>query len=447
MGLPLVGENVAFVRDPVAFVSARATQHGPVFRTNVLGGATAIAASHRAALDVLHSTDAEAGDAYAEFLGPLYPAPNVLLLRNADPMRGSLVAKFGAALSEDAVDGYRPAIEMAARAAIAHVAERPGRRIDVKLYDTFKHASERVMLDLLVGVLDEKARDDARKSARAHFRALVAAPVHVELFGRRSARAEATRARKHLITRATSAVETECTRLKNASDDALAATPLEALVRGIGGSKATKGDRSLLVDHLVLLLSEAVPKSIASGLVSLFAALSGPDASNADVGGMSIEPALMEALRMWPPLIGGLRVTGDGPVEIAGVQVPPGHRLWYSALQANRDPASYRDPDSFRPERWADKLAESKPSRCPFAHLANAPAENMEEPPMPVTFGAGDRACPGRFLAWEILLALARALLEVGEVLPRDAGGKEPELRYLPVCRPVDEVVVQLRRR
>lgn len=442
VGLPLIGENVAFLRDPIAFVRARSTQHGPVFLTNVLGGLTAIAASHRASLDVLHSTTAEAGDAYAEFLAPLYPSPTLLLLRTRDPLRASLQSKFAAALSEAAVDAYRPAVIAAARDALAHIGRLPGRVVDVPLYDTLKHAAERVMQELLIGVLDERAREEARRCARAHFRALVAAPVSVELFGRRSARAEAARARRHLSSRAASAVEAEIARRKRTPASRRAATPLEALVRDIGGDKSTKADREALVNHIVLLLSEAIPKSLASGLVSLFVALSDARAP----GGGALEPALMEALRMWPPLIGGLRVTRDGPVRVAGVDVPAGHRLWYSALQANRDPAAYCDPDSFRPERWEGMIAASKASRCPFAHLAKAAGETAEEPPMPVTFGAGDRACPGRFLAWEILLALARGLLEFGEIVPRDVGETEPEMRYLPVCRPVKEVVMRLRK-
>ena len=39
---PLLGETLAFLRDPFAFVARRVAKHGPVFRTHLLGRPTVI---------------------------------------------------------------------------------------------------------------------------------------------------------------------------------------------------------------------------------------------------------------------------------------------------------------------------------------------------------------------------------------------------------------------
>ncbi len=92
LGLSLVGETVPFLRDPVSFVTDRLARYGAVFRTNVLAQPTVVACTYASALDVLHPSSgpsAEAGDACAEFLGPLYPVaePTAAQLRLAAARR------------------------------------------------------------------------------------------------------------------------------------------------------------------------------------------------------------------------------------------------------------------------------------------------------------------------------------------------------------------------
>src|SRR5260221_551473 len=48
-GLPLVGETLAFAKNPFQFIEERLAKHGPVFRTRVLGRNTAVIAGPEAA--------------------------------------------------------------------------------------------------------------------------------------------------------------------------------------------------------------------------------------------------------------------------------------------------------------------------------------------------------------------------------------------------------------
>jgi|GEM_PF-1385570 len=48
LGLPLLGETLAMIRDPYAFLAERKARHGPVFRSKILGRKVAFVSGPRA---------------------------------------------------------------------------------------------------------------------------------------------------------------------------------------------------------------------------------------------------------------------------------------------------------------------------------------------------------------------------------------------------------------
>jgi len=48
-------------------------------------------------------------------------------------------------------------------------------------------------------------------------------------------------------------------------------------------------------------------------------------------------------------------------VEIGGFGLPPATNVMFLPYIVQRDPRWFEDPDSFRPERWADGLAQRLP--------------------------------------------------------------------------------------
>jgi cytochrome P450 len=99
-----------------------------------------------------------------------------------------------------------------------------------------------------------------------------------------------------------------------------------------------------------------------------------------------------ETLRLYPPIWGfGRQAIRD--TELGPYRIPAGATVFASQWVLHRDPRYFRDPDEFRPERWADGLATTLP-RCAF---------------MP--FGAGPRRCLGStFALLEAMLVLATIL-------------------------------------
>lgn len=106
-----------------------------------------------------------------------------------------------------------------------------------------------------------------------------------------------------------------------------------------------------------------------------------------------LEAVMQESLRLYGAAPGGLpRIVPPGGRELDGYFVPEGTTVTTQAYTLHRNPAIFKDPNTFNPERW----------------LAATP--QMEEAFMP--FGAGSRICIGLHLArLEIMLACAAFFL------------------------------------
>lgn len=96
-------------------------------------------------------------------------------------------------------------------------------------------------------------------------------------------------------------------------------------------------------------------------------------------------------------------------------RVPRGAILLPAAMWFARDPASYRDPEAFAPER----------------HLpAGAGGTGPEPDPAGYVFGFGRRVCPGRKLVEDALfLTVAKTLAVFDVSRARDSQGREVEYR------------------
>ncbi|WP_309620265.1 cytochrome P450 [Salinibacterium sp.] len=144
-----------------------------------------------------------------------------------------------------------------------------------------------------------------------------------------------------------------------------------------------------------------------------------PESGEIDLRGIMSAPTatavMAESLRLAPPVwVAPRRAIDD--VEVAGVAVPKGAHVIVSQYASHRNARFFPDPDSFRPERWADGFEASLPRGAYFP------------------FGAGTRKCLGdQFALLEshiILMELARTArpIPVGLGLPK----AEPRATYRP---------------
>lgn len=113
----------------------------------------------------------------------------------------------------------------------------------------------------------------------------------------------------------------------------------------------------------------------------LRAVLNGRSPEPSDFAKLPYLYALMhEVLRLYPPAYITAR-TSIEPTQIAGYDFPPGSTMLMSQWVMHRDPRFYDDPDTFRPERWLEGLADRLPAGAYFP------------------FGDGPRRCIGQGFA------------------------------------------------
>ncbi|WP_436926398.1 cytochrome P450 [Halosimplex amylolyticum] len=119
-------------------------------------------------------------------------------------------------------------------------------------------------------------------------------------------------------------------------------------------------------------------------------AADGPRPTAADLFELSyLDRVVDEALRLYPPAYTVFREpTRD--VQIGGYEIPEGSTISMPQWVIHRDERWYDDPDAFRPERWTDDFREELPEYAYFP------------------FGGGPRHCIGmRFALMETKLVLA----------------------------------------
>lgn len=107
-----------------------------------------------------------------------------------------------------------------------------------------------------------------------------------------------------------------------------------------------------------------------------------------------VDAIVNEVLRMWPPTSVSPRTTAES-FEFDGVTVPAGVTVLHSPYVTHHLPELWPDPDTFRPQRWAD---------------------GRPEPYTFVPFGGGYRRCIGFIFATQQLKVLVVELLRTLEL-------------------------------
>jgi cytochrome P450 len=145
--------------------------------------------------------------------------------------------------------------------------------------------------------------------------------------------------------------------------------------------------------------------------------LGGGPPEAADFGRLPYLQAVMsEILRLYPPAYITAREAIE-PCQIGGYEFLPGTTILFSQWVMHRDPRYFDDPDTFRPERWIEGLANRLPAGAYYP------------------FGDGPRRCIGQGFA------LLEAAIVIGTLAQRF------RFRLVPGHLVVAEPLVTLRPR
>ncbi|KAI1342285.1 cytochrome P450 [Xylariaceae sp. FL0016] len=130
-----------------------------------------------------------------------------------------------------------------------------------------------------------------------------------------------------------------------------------------------------------------------------------------------------------------------------GVHLPPGTMVSILAHQAQTDPTSFADPETYDPFRFArprEAAADRETGRPGLSHLSFVSTGSDYLP-----FSHGKHACPGRFLVdFELKMVLAYVLMNYDMEFPESYEGKRPpNFWFAGFGIPPIEAKVRVRRR
>ncbi|KIW16570.1 hypothetical protein PV08_03758 [Exophiala spinifera] len=142
-----------------------------------------------------------------------------------------------------------------------------------------------------------------------------------------------------------------------------------------------------------------------------------------------LEATEIECLRMHPPIGYAMpRLTPPRGAVICGTYVPGNVDVGVPAAIIGRNPAVYRNPDSWQPDRWLDENADMATMKLCF-----------------LGFGYGSRQCIGRNVANQFVMKMMATLLLRYDIQLEDPnlvlGSKEftiikPDKKYNVILRP-----------
>jgi cytochrome P450 len=422
--MPLVGETLAFLKDPAAFVAARSQRHGRVFRTRLFGRNTAVLLGADANRFVL--TEGMAYLRWKDGWPPNFPAllGDALFLQDGEEHRRKRNLLMPAFHTE-AIASYLQTIHERLQESLTRW-EGLGR---FAWYEQFHRLTFEVSSALFLGC---DLRADGERLNRLMNRwvsGLVALPVPLPwtAFGR------ALRVRGELL----EFVERAIGQRK--------ASPKADALGLLVGCRDEQGSE-LTMDELksqALFLVAAGYATTTSMLTYLAYALAmhpdvldraraeqrrlgidGPLALD-DVKRMTyLDQIVCEVERCFPPVGFGFRGV-SGSFQYGGFSIPKGWQILYSISATHGDPSYFPDPERFDPDRFATEHLDRNTFKL-------------------VGFGGGPRVCLGMTLARTQVKAIASHLLRGyrWEVEP----GQDMRVVTMPARRPRDGLRVRFGR-
>ncbi|WP_256107425.1 cytochrome P450 [Streptomyces sp. ODS05-4] len=398
-GLPLVGNLLPFMSDPLNFLRLLLERHGDVVEWD-LGTSKALLVGHPEHVgEVLSQVEStfdfpDLGHAFRTLTGE-----GVATSRGADWKRKRATAM--PAVRPQQVQAYA---DVMVNSTLAHVARwRPGDRVDV--YTEIRDLTRTIAVRAIFGSDPqgeggdiEQALDVAQEQIGADFRGVSALyPEWLITPGRLRLR-KAVAALDAEVARLVASYrqrpserENLLSRLMDARDEDGAPLPDrevrdEAITFYVAGHATT----AATLTWAYYLLSRN-PETYEAMQAEVAEALGGRTPTHEDCARLPYtEQVVKETLRLYPPSWSLAHIAKDG-ATVGGRAVEKGTLVFTSPWATQRDRRWYHRPEEFRPERWA-----------PGGETAGLPDHAW------FPFGGGPRICPGaRYATVKTMLVLA----------------------------------------
>lgn len=377
MGAPLLGETLAFLRDPFAFFARRGRDHGPVFRTRILGRPVAVVSGPEGVASFLDAENITREGAHPAQVKALFGGVNMNML-DGDAHR-VLKAMALEAFSPSALAAYVPDLQRLVARTLAEHTDR-----DIRGVEVFRRMAMEGIAQNVLGLAPGPDTDALCADTITVVRGLLAIPIDLpwSRFGR------ALRARERIFARYRSlmaahreALAKDPSRRHDGLDHLLAARATDA---ASGEARAFNDQELLLELHHVMLAgyivfglfvelvrrldeSPALTDRARQEVVSIVgrdptAALGPTHLRQLELLERMVREAKRTA-RILPVVFGKAR----RDFVCQGYRVPRGWDVHLALSLCNADPAVFGNPDAFDPDRYLPPRADDR--RHPHAYV------------------------------------------------------------------------------
>ncbi len=363
MGAPLVGETLALVKNPYAFLEERRRRHGPVFKSRVLGRRVVFVSGPDASAAFLDPDNVTRERAHPTHVRELFGGVNMNMFDG--PRHLALKTMALEAFGPAAIATYLPDLQRLFEAALARWAQQG----EVRAAEELRRVSIEAIALNVMGVQPGSDTDTLRRDYFEVLEGMMSLPI--PLPGTKYSRARKARDRILAVFRRTIAEHREKPRSDGLSR-ILAA-------RASDGSTYTDEEAVLELHHIVI--AGYIVFALLAELLVRLAREPGVRARIADeirthlgsgpvtlegLGGLRYAGrAVMEAKRTAPilPLAFG---KARRSFRTGGFRVPTGWDVWWALSLSNSDGGVFVQPETYDPERFADGRAEHKRHRCAY---------------------------------------------------------------------------------
>jgi cytochrome P450 len=354
-GLPLLGETLAFAKNPFGFIESRLEAHGRVFRTHVLGRPTVVIAGPEATGDFIDAEKVVRAGSMPANIEALFGGRSLPLLDGTDHRaRKTLVLQ---AFSRQALAGYLPAMQAIVERSFAAWASAG----EIRWLDAMKRLSIEVICSTIIGMEPGEEMDGLRRDYGTLTSAFAALPI--DLPGTRyraglRARDRILRVLRRVVSERRAAPTgdglSHMLRARTAEGVALAdEDAILELHHVVIAGYIVFAELGMIVRQLTdhpevrSRLAEEVLRLAPAGPVSLESLAAMP----------YLRQVIMETKRLCPiiPAIFGKARTD---FQVDGLTVPAGWMVLWALLPTHTTCSRYTDPARFDPERFSPERAE-----------------------------------------------------------------------------------------
>ena len=333
LGPPYLGESLAILRNPFAFLDERKARYGDVFKSRILGRNTVFLAGLEGAAAFYDRENVGRSDAHPYPITDLFGGTNFEMYDG--PKHQQLKAAAITAFDADAFATYRPQFERLIGERLALWSQQPSFSATAELR---KLAIECICLNLL-GIEPGPGTEAICRDYAHVLKGIVSPPVPVPGTPYGKARA----ARDRLLATISRVIADH---RRNPTADGLS--------RMLAAGPFTDEEAALEVHHIVI-----------AGFI-VYALMAEVLRRRPELDGADPLHVVLEAKRMVPlvPLAFG---RAERDFACGGYDVPKGWRVHLALHLLNTDPAIWREPARFDPARFAPPRSEHESS--PYAFI------------------------------------------------------------------------------